>query len=409
MLRESARAVLPGSMPPVGEDQDGSGSATDSKKRSQSSPGDSSPGGSDATDKPLPDEPPMRKRWRWSRDVSEFEELEQIGEGAYGDVLMGRDKVSNEIVALKKVKMDQEKEGFPTTSIRELKMLRSLRHENIVRLKEIVTGQNGSGSKAMKDRHEIYMVFEYVDNDLGGLLDTPSVEFTEAHVKAYVKQLLQGLWYCHERQVLHRDIKGSNLLIDAHGCLKIADMGLARTYCDNLRRYTNRVITLWYRPPELLLGAERYGPEVDIWSVGCLVIEMLCRGKRSAAFPGCDEADQIDKIFKVCGLPDNAGYPEWRNLPLAKSVKVEQYHEGPDRLKETFPELSDLALDLVRNLIHYRPSERLTAHKALSHPWFWTRPYPTPRDKLPRYSATHEYQAKQRREMARKKKNQEGR
>jgi cyclin-dependent kinase 12/13 len=362
--------------PPRGDDGVGAG------------PAGGSPGG------PLPDVAPARKRWRWSRDVSEFEEIEQIGEGTYGQVLKGRDRVSDEIVALKKVRMDQEKEGFPTTAIRELKMLRSLRHENVVRLKEIVTGQNAKKSNAMRNRHEIYMVFEYVDNDLTGLLDTPSVVFTEAHVKAYMKQLLQGLWYCHEREVLHRDIKGSNLLIDAHGCLKIADLGLARTYADNLRQYTNKVITLWYRSPELLLGAEDYGPEVDIWSVGCLLIEMLTR---RTAFPGQDEADQLDKIYRVCGVPDDRDWPEWRKLPLARMVKEELY--GGDRLRESLPGLSDLALDLVRSLLAANPRRRPTAHAALNHDWFWSRPYPTPREELPRYSATHEYTAKQRRKQ----------
>lgn len=381
-------------------------SDSDSGKRSRESPADEEDGARGDAEVRVPTVAPARKRWRWSRDVSEFEEIEQIGEGTYGQVLMGRDKVSMEIVALKKVRMDQEKEGFPTTAIRELKMLRSLRHENVVRLKEIVTGQNAKKSNVMRNRHEIYMVFEYADNDLGGLLDTPSVVFTEAHVKAYVKQLLQGLWYCHEREVLHRDIKGANLLIDAHGCLKIADLGLARTYADNMRLYTNKVITLWYRSPELLLGAEEYGPEVDIWSVGCLLIEMLTR---RVPFPGSDEAEQLDRIFQVCGVPDDNDWPEWRRLPLAKMVKEELY--SGDRMKEALPKMSDLALDLVRQMLAFNPRRRPTAHAALNHEWFWTRPYPTPREDLPRYSATHEYQAKQRRklEAAAKKRGREQR
>jgi cyclin-dependent kinase 12/13 len=336
---------------------------------------------------------PALRRWRWSRDVSEFEELEQIGEGTYGQVLMGRDKVSNEIVALKKVRMDQEKEGFPVTAIRELKMLRSLRHENIVLLKEIVTGQNAKTSNVMRNRHEIYMVFEYVDNDLTGLLDTPSVIFTESHVKTYAKQLLEGLWYCHERQVLHRDIKGSNLLIDNHGTLKIADFGLARTYADNLRRYTNRVITLWYRSPELLLGAEEYGPEVDIWSVGCLLAELLTK---RPLFPGKDESNQIDLIFRVCGSPNETVWPGWSQLGLASMIKVDNYSVSSS-LRQALPELSDTALDLISSLLDLNPKKRPTAHQALDHEWFWSRPYPTPREDLPKYSATHEFQAKQRR------------
>lgn len=339
---------------------------------------------------------PSRKRWRWSRDVTDFEEIEQIGEGTYGQVWMGRDKSSGEIVALKKVRMDQEKEGFPVTAIRELKMLRSLRHENIVNLKEIVTGQNQNRNKARRNKHEIYMVFEYVDHDLTGLMDTPSIRFTEAQVKTYAKQLLSGLWYCHEREVLHRDIKGSNLLIDNKGNLKIADFGLARTFNDDLKRYTNRVITLWYRSPELLLGAEEYGPEVDVWSVGCLLVELLTK---KPLFPGKDEAEQIDLIFRVLGTPNEESWPGWSQLSLSRMVK-DKYYEP--RLDDTLRFLTPPARALIACLLQLNPKKRPTAAEALDHDWFWTHPYPTPREDLPKYRSTHEFQAKQRRKEASK-------
>ena len=334
---------------------------------------------------------PARKRWRWSRDVTDFEEIEQIGEGAYGQVWMGRDKVSGDIVALKKVRMDQEKEGFPVTTVRELKMLRSLKHENIVNLKEIVTGQNQAKNKARRNKHEIYMVFEYVDHDLTGLMDTPTIQFTEGQVKTYMKQLLTGLWYCHEREVLHRDIKGSNLLIDNQGNLKIADFGLARTFNDNLQRYTNRVITLWYRSPELLLGAEEYGPEVDIWSVGCLLVELLTK---KPLFPGKDETEQIDLIFRVLGTPNENTWPGWENLSLAHLVAGKTYKS---RLREKLSHLSPTALDLIEALLRLDPKTRPNANEALDHEWFWSHPYPTPRSELPKYRSTHEWQARQRR------------
>jgi cyclin-dependent kinase 12/13 len=199
----------------------------------------------------------------------------------YRQVWSAKDKLTNELVALKKVRMDNEREGFPLTAIREIKLLKTLHHENIVTLKEIVTGSGGkrSASEALdeadhperssrgnKPKGSIYMVFEYMDHDLTGLMDTPSIRFTEAQIKCYMLQLLRGLKYCHDRDVLHRDIKGSNLLIDNNGNLKIADFGLARSYGEVGRKYTNRVITLWYRPPELLLGANEYGPSVDMWS-----------------------------------------------------------------------------------------------------------------------------------------------
>ncbi len=342
------------------------------------------------------DEAPARKRWKWSREVTDFEEIEQIGEGAYGQVWMGRDKASGEIVALKKVRMDQEKEGFPVTAIRELKMLRSLRHENIVNLKEIVTGQNRNRNKTARNKHEIYMVFEYVDHDLTGLMDTPSIRFTEPQVKTYAQQLLKGLWYCHEREVLHRDIKGSNLLIDNNGNLKIADFGLARTFRDNLSRYTNRVITLWYRPPELLLGTEVYGPEVDMWSVGCLLVELLTK---KPLFPGKDEMEQIDLIFRVLGSPTEEVWPGWEELPLANQVHKNRYQS---RFDSTLGHLSEQARDLIKALLRLDPKGRPSAADALDHDWFWTAPFPTPKSELPKYRSTHEWQAKQRRKAAAK-------
>lgn len=337
---------------------------------------------------------PARKRWKWSRDVTDYEEIEQIGEGAYGQVWMGRDKLSGEVVALKKVRMDQEKEGFPVTAIRELKMLRSLRHENIVQLKEIVTGKNQNAAAATRNRHEIYMVFEYVDNDLNGFVESPKITFSEAQVKTYARQILSGLWYCHEREVLHRDIKGSNLLVDNSGNLKIADFGLARTFNDGLKCYTNRVITLWYRAPELLLGTERYGPEVDMWSVGCLFYELLCK---KTLFSGNDEAEQLNIIFKTLGSPTEESWPGWETLPLAGTVIKDKY---PCVIEQRFEHLSKPALDLIRKLISLDPTKRPTAAEALDHEWFWCEPFPTPREDMPKYKSTHEWQVRKQKRQA---------
>ncbi|BBG93563.1 cyclin-dependent kinase C, partial [Prunus dulcis] len=210
-----------------------------------------------------------------SRSVDCFEKLEQIGEGTYGQVYMAREIKTGEI--------------FPITAIREIKILKKLHHENVINLKEIVTspGPEKDDQDGNKYKGGIYMVFEYMDHDLTGLADRPGMRFSVPQIKCYMRQLLTGLHYCHVNQVLHRDIKGSNLLIDNEGNLKLADFGLARSFSnDHNANLTNRVITLWYRPPELLLGATKYGPAVDMWSVGCIFAELL-HGK--PIFPGKDE------------------------------------------------------------------------------------------------------------------------
>jgi cyclin-dependent kinase 12/13 len=194
---------------------------------------------------------------------------------------MAKEIKTGEIVALKKIRMDNEREGFPITAIREIKILKKLHHENVIQLKEIVTSpgrDRDDQGKPDNNKYKggIYMVFEYMDHDLTGLADRPGLRFTVPQIKCYMKQLLTGLHYCHVNQVLHRDIKGSNLLIDNEGNLKLADFGLARSYShDHTGNLTNRVITLWYRPPELLLGATKYGPAIDMWSVGCIFAELL--------------------------------------------------------------------------------------------------------------------------------------
>lgn len=295
---------------------------------------------------------------------------------------------------------------FPLTAIREIKLLKTLHHENIVNLKEIVTGRGETSDDPNKPKGSIYMVFEYMDHDLTGLMDTPTVRFTEPHIKCYMQQLLAGLGYCHEHEVLHRDIKGSNLLIDNNGNLKIADFGLARSYGELGRKYTNRVITLWYRPPELLLGANEYGPSVDMWSVGCLLAELLTR---KPLFPGKDEAEQTELIFQMLGSPTDKLWPEWHRLPQAHIVP--DLSKYSPQLEEHFANLSArkgghgvsrAAVNLIKQLLRLDPSARLAAREALAHPWFEEEPRACKKEELPKHKeSTHEFQAKRRRQASR--------
>eukprot|EP01103_Thecamoeba_quadrilineata_P009468 TRINITY_DN1922_c0_g1_i4.p1 TRINITY_DN1922_c0_g1~~TRINITY_DN1922_c0_g1_i4.p1 ORF type:complete len:562 (+),score=83.55 TRINITY_DN1922_c0_g1_i4:14-1699(+) len=321
-----------------------------------------------------------------SRTVDMFEKLEQVGEGTYGQVWKAKNKNSSEVVALKKVRMDNEKEGFPITAIREIKILKELDHENIITLKDIVTS-NGKGS--------IFMVFEYMDHDLTGLMDSRQIAgkwFTLPQIKCYMKQLLEGLYYCHKNNVLHRDIKGSNLLINNQGQLKLADFGLARPYNENSSNYTNRVITLWYRPPELILGATVYGPAIDMWSVGCILAELLAK---KPIFPGRNEIDQLDLIFQQCGTPSPEVWPEAEKLPWYNMLRPKRPYKR--RLRDLYKDFPEQGLDLVDQLLCLDPKKRISAEVALDHDFFWMDPLPCDKNSLPAYDSSHEFVTKKRR------------
>lgn len=323
-----------------------------------------------------------------------FEKLAQIGEGTYGQVFMAKEIETGETVALKKILMDKEKEGFPITAIREIKILNKLHHENVVKLKEIVTAPGECGNKY---KGSIYMVFEYMDHDLAGLSGRPGMRFTVPQIKCYMKQLLMGLHYCHVNQVLHRDIKGSNLLIDNNGNLKLADFGLARFFAnDHNGNLTNRVITLWYRPPELLLGTTKYGPAVDMWSVGCIFAELL-DGK--PILPGKTEAEQLNKIFELCGSPDEVNWPGVSKIPWYNNFKPSRPMRR--RVREKFKHLDRDALDLLEKMLTLDPSQRISAKDALDAEYFWNDPLPGDPKSLPKYEASHEFQTKQKRQQQR--------
>jgi cyclin-dependent kinase 12/13 len=215
-----------------------------------------------------------------SKPADMFEKVDLVGEGTFGKVYKAKYKpqvdkslqgklrdAKVEHVALKRILMDNEKEGFPITAIREIMILKKLNHKNIINLMEIVTSKP---SEKNKYRGNVYLVFEYMEHDLAGLADR-HMSFSAPQIKCIMHQILSGVNYMHSNHIIHRDIKGANILINNRGEIKIADFGLARTHNPNPnvnKVYTNRVVTLWYRSPELLLGTKNYGPAIDIWSVG---------------------------------------------------------------------------------------------------------------------------------------------
>lgn len=239
------------------------------------------------------------------------------------------------------------------------------------------------------------MVFEYLEYDLTGVLETPEIRFTQDHIKSWSQQLLSGVHYTHINRVIHRDLKTSNILINKKGQLKIADWGLARSWNDEMKRLTNKVITLWYRPPELLLGCAKYTSKIDMWSVGCIIAEMF---RRTGLFKGSSEATQLDLIFRTCGHPTEENWPHINDMcPLWRKFEPKDGEQRfPDRLREALkanlprPEwMTENAINLISKLITMDPDKRWSALEALDADYFFENPIVKTADKLSMNFSVH--------------------
>ncbi|KIE00558.1 Serine/threonine-protein kinase domain protein, partial [Metarhizium majus ARSEF 297] len=306
-----------------------------------------------------------------------------VGSGTYGKVFKGVNVYTKGLVALKRIRMEGERDGFPVTAVREIKLLQSLRHTNIVNLQEV-----------MVEKNECFMVFEYLSHDLTGLLNHPTFKLAPAQKKDLAKQLFEGLDYLHTRGVLHRDIKAANILVSNTGVLKLADFGLARFYAKRHQLdYTNRVITIWYRSPELLLGETQYTAAVDVWSAACVMVEIF---NRTAIFPGDGtELSQLEKIYSVLGTPNRQEWPglvdmAWfellRPTVKRKSVFFDKY----------ISKLTPAAFELLSAMLQYDPAKRPTAAEALQHAYFTTEePLPKQATELAEIEGDwHEFESK---------------
>ncbi|KAL4324251.1 hypothetical protein GQ457_11G015560 [Hibiscus cannabinus] len=322
------------------------------------------------------------------RRADTFEKIDKIGSGTYSNVYKAKDMVTGKIVALKKVRFDNLEPESVKFMAREILILRRLDHPNVVKLEGLVTSRMSCS---------LYLVFQYMEHDLAGLAASPAVKFTEPQVKCYMHQLLSGLEHCQNRGVLHRDIKGSNLLIDDGGVLRIADFGLA-TFFDPKRKHpmTSRVVTLWYRAPELLLGATDYGVGVDLWSAGCILAELLA-GK--PIMPGRTEVEQLHKIYKLCGSPSDE---YWKKAKLPNATLFKPREPYKRSIKGTFKDFPPSSLPLIDTLLAIDPSERLTATAALRSEFFTTEPYACEPSSLPKYPPSKEMDAKRRDDEARR-------
>ncbi|KAI9332694.1 kinase-like domain-containing protein [Obelidium mucronatum] len=280
-----------------------------------------------------------------------YEKIEKIGEGTYGVVYKARDRNNGRIVALKKIRLETEDEGVPSTAIREISLLKELNHPNIVNLLDIVHNDA-----------KLYLIFEFLDLDLKKYMDSIKV-LSPSLIRSYMHQLVSGMNFCHAHRILHRDLKPQNLLIDQAGTLKLADFGLARAVGIPLRTYTHEVVTLWYRSPEILLGSRHYSTAVDMWSIGCIFAELALK---HPLFPGDSEIDEIFRIFRVLGTPNEDVWPGVSQLADYKD-SFPQWSAQP--LKKVVPSLDAEGLDLLQNMLVYDPAYRISAKRSLQHPY----------------------------------------
>ncbi|ORX90494.1 Pkinase-domain-containing protein [Basidiobolus meristosporus CBS 931.73] len=296
------------------------------------------------------------------RHVDNFEKLNKISEGSYGVVYRARDRDTGEIVALKRLKLDKETNGFPVTSLRELHTLLVAKHPNIVNVREIVVGDS---------LNSIFIVMDFIEHDLKALMEDMKSPFLQSEIKTLMIQLLSAIALLHDNWIIHRDLKTSNLLLNNRGEIKVADFGLARKYGSPLGPMTQLVVTLWYRAPELLLGAKEYSTAIDIWSVGCIFGELI---NNEPLFPGRGEIEQLDKIFRLLGMPNEKIWPGFSNLPHAQNITF--VNQPYNNLRNRFPYVTESGLDLLSKLLTYDPEKRITAEEALQHPYFKESPLP---------------------------------
>ena len=297
-------------------------------------------------------------------NYDDFEKIKVLGQGTYGVVSKCREKLTDNVYAIKDIKVSRGFEGIPATALREIAILKSLKHPNII-------NQVGVFNQGFK---KFSIIFEFADGDLKNRVDKlkPGEFFTEETIKKWMYQILLGTAYCHSQMVLHRDLKPNNILITDDDTIKIADFGLARTFNLPVTLYTREVISLWYRAPELLLGEAEYCTGVDIWSIGCIMYEL---SHLNTLFPGDSEIEMIMKIFSVLGTPKEEGEVQkngyiWPGITQLRWFKPAFLKFPGVELSKFFDRLSEKGVDLLKRLLDPCPYSRIEAHEALKHPWF---------------------------------------
>jgi len=352
---------------------------------------------------------------RYLENVDKYTKQAHIGQGQYGIVWSGKNKETHEKVALKAVQIRNPNEGYPLTCLREINVLKKLQkneseahsRQGLVKLEDLVMKYEGNTPSTL------FLVFEFCSYDLYGLLTTKEIPLTLTHLKSFAVQLLKALHFTHSKNIIHRDLKTANILVTSGGVLKIGDWGLAREW-NKKGRLTVNVVTLWYRAPELILGAKTYGKGVDVWSVGCILGEMF--RSRGSLFSGHDENSQINAIFDLLGVPSDQG---WANKdPYGQKFRefVEKRNEKTSisKLKNSMRGqnsrniswVTDGLIDLMQRLLEMDPTKRITAGDAFIHEFFIETPRWVPPEELNmdfKVESVHEYASRNRHTSLKKK------
>lgn len=290
---------------------------------------------------------------------SNFDNMNIIGNGAYGTVYKAREKATGNYVALKRIKISVTEDGLPFYAVREITALRHLHyhnHPNIVKLLDTCQG------RCVDTCLILLLVFEHIDQNLAEYITKSQSDgkLEPEDIKDFSKQLLNGVDFLHSHRIIHRDLKPQNILISDSGQLKIADFGLAKIY-DYEMRLTSLVQTLWYRAPEVILGLS-YSTSIDIWACGCIIAEMFLK---KPLFPGTSEVDQLDRIFQIIGTPSAENWPD--NISLEKSVFLDW---PPVCLKSLIQGLDINGSNLLSSMLYFNPGDRINARNSIIHPFF---------------------------------------
>lgn len=287
--------------------------------------------------------------------MDRYEKLGKIGEGSYGVVFKCRNKENGSLVAIKKFVESEDDPLIKKIAMREIRMLKQLKHQNLVNLIEV-----------FKRKKRLHLVFEYVDHTVLNELERNPKGVPEHMTKKITWQTLHAVQFCHQHNCIHRDVKPENILINKKGEVKLCDFGFARLLTGPGDEYTDYVATRWYRAPELLVGDTQYGPPVDIWAIGCVFAE-LTTGQ--AIWPGRSDVDQLYLIRKTLGdlLPRHVEI--FSNNQFFKGLAIPK----PERLEpldEKFPNISSQAMNFMKGCFQMDPSERLTCEELINHPYF---------------------------------------